>query len=51
MSRNANGEGSIFKRMVDGKQRGYRGALSYQDENGATRRFECYGRTRACYSR
>ena len=47
MSRNANGEGSIFKRMVDGKQRGYRGALSYQDENGATRRFECYGRTRA----
>ena len=47
MSRNANGEGSIFKWMVDGKQRGYRGALSYRDENGGAKRFVCYGRTRA----
>ncbi len=47
MSRNANGEGSIYKYMVDGKQRGYKGALSYLDENGFTKRYYAYGRTRA----
>ena len=47
MSRNANGEGTICDWMVDGKKRGYRGALSYCDEHGAAKRFYCYGRTRA----
>lgn len=47
MSRNANGEGSIYKYMVDGKQRGYKGALSYLDEYGQSKRYTCYGRTRA----
>ena len=30
----------------DGKPDGYKGALSYKDENGKTRRYVAYGRTR-----
>ncbi|SKG74470.1 phage integrase family protein [Mycobacteroides abscessus subsp. bolletii] len=43
---NANGEGSIYKRMRDGKQAGYVGALSYSDESGKTKRHTVYGKTR-----
>lgn len=43
---NANGEGSIYKRMRDGRHVGYVGALSYETENGATQRVRVYGRTR-----
>ena len=32
---NANGEGSIYKRMRDGKQAGYIGAISFTDESGS----------------
>ena len=46
MSRNANGEGSIYPWKRDGKPAGYKGALSYKDENGDTKRYVCYGRTR-----
>lgn len=46
MSRNANGEGSIYAWKRDGKPAGYKGALSYKDENGDTKRYVCYGRTR-----
>ncbi|QZT54615.1 tyrosine-type recombinase/integrase [Mycolicibacterium austroafricanum] len=46
MSRNANGEGSIYPWKRDGKPAGYKGALSYKDEDGATKRYVCYGRTR-----
>lgn len=46
MSKNANGEGSIYKRTRDGKVIGYAGALSYPDENGGTKRHTVYGRTR-----
>lgn len=43
---NANGEGSIYKRMRDGKQTGYIGALSYTDEAGNAKRHTVYGKTR-----
>src|SRR5690349_17353147 len=43
---NANGEGSIYKRMRDGKQTGYIGALSYTDDAGNAKRHTVYGRTR-----
>ncbi|MEE2852239.1 MAG: site-specific integrase [Actinomycetota bacterium] len=46
MSRNANGEGSIYVWRRDGKPDGYKGAISYQDEDGATKRYVAYGRTR-----
>lgn len=46
MSKNANGEGSIYKRMRDGRQVGYAGALTYE-EDGKTKRVRVYGRTRA----
>jgi hypothetical protein len=46
MSKNANGEGSIYPWKRDGKPAGYKGALSYRDENGDTKRFVAYGRTR-----
>ncbi|KRE31571.1 integrase [Mycobacterium sp. Soil538] len=46
MSRNANGEGSIYGWKKNGKPAGYKGALSYKDDNGATKRFVAYGRTR-----
>jgi integrase len=47
MSKNSNGEGSIYKWIRDGKQSGYKGAISYTDDNGATKRYVAYGRTRA----
>jgi integrase len=46
MSRNANGEGSIYPWKKNGKPAGYKGALSYKDENGDTKRYVAYGRTR-----
>jgi len=47
MSKNANGEGSIYRWTRNGKPSGYRGALSYTDTDGRKRRFLAYGRTRA----
>lgn len=47
MAKNANGEGSIYKRSRGGKVIGYAGALSYPDESGRTKRHTVYGRTRA----
>jgi len=47
MARNANGEGSIYKRMRDGRPVGYVAALSYTDQSGDTKRVRVYGRTRA----
>jgi integrase len=44
---NANGEGSIYKRMRDGRHVGYVGALSFESDDGATQRVRVYGRTRA----
>jgi integrase len=44
--RNANGEGSIYQWKRDGKTDGYKGALSYKDENGDTKRYVACGRTR-----
>jgi len=38
MARNANGEGSIYKRMRDGRPVGYVAALSYTDQSGDTKR-------------
>jgi hypothetical protein len=35
---NANGEGSIYKRMRDGRHVGYIGAVSYRDESGKLKR-------------
>ncbi|WP_137147140.1 site-specific integrase [Mycolicibacterium sp. CR10] len=46
MTRNANGEGSIYAWKKNGKPAGYKGALSYKDEHGVTRRYVAYGRTR-----
>lgn len=46
MSKNANGEGSIYAWRKNGKASGYKGAISYQDENGVTKRYVAYGRTR-----
>lgn len=45
MARNANGEGSIYPWKKNGKPAGYKGALSYKDENDVTKRFVAYGRT------
>lgn len=47
MGRNANGEGSVYPWRRDGKSAGYKGALSYRDERGETKRYVAYGRTRA----
>jgi integrase len=47
MSRNANGEGSIWKRMRDGRHTGYIGAIPYTGDDGKTKRHVVYGRTRA----
>lgn len=44
---NANGEGSIYKRMRNGRQAGYIGAVSYTDDAGAPHRHMVYGKTRA----
>lgn len=46
MSKNANGEGSIYAWKKNGAPAGYKGAISYRDENGETKRFVAYGRTR-----
>ncbi|MDG5483340.1 tyrosine-type recombinase/integrase [Mycolicibacterium gadium] len=43
---NANGEGSIYKRMRNGKQTGYIGAISYTDDSGQAKRHMVYGLTR-----
>jgi integrase len=44
---NANGEGSIYKRMRDGKQAGYIGAVSFTDDaTGKPKRHMVYGKTR-----
>ena len=44
---NANGEGSIYKCMRDGKQTGYIGAVSYtDDDSGRPKRHMVYGKTR-----
>src|SRR5512146_775073 len=44
---NANGEGSIYKRMRGGRHVGYIGAISYTDDKGQTKRHVVYGKTRA----
>ncbi len=46
MAKNANGEGSIYKWLKDAKPAGYKGAISYKDEGGTTKRYVAYGRTR-----
>ncbi|OBG91255.1 integrase [Mycobacterium sp. E136] len=46
MAKNANGEGSIHKRMRDGKVLCYQGAISYAADDGSTKRHTVYGRTR-----
>src|SRR6478735_5513979 len=46
MAKNANGEGSIYKRMRDGKLVRYEGAITYTAEDGKTKRHTVYGRTR-----
>lgn len=46
MSKNANGEGSIYKRMRDGKLIRFEGAITYMGEDGKTKRHTVYGRTR-----
>jgi hypothetical protein len=47
MAKNANGEGSIWKRMRAGKHTGYVGAVTYDAQDGTTQRHVVYGRTRA----
>ena len=47
MAKNSNGEGSIYRRMRDGKLVRSEGAISYLDEDGKTKRHTVYGRTRA----
>ncbi|WP_099024713.1 tyrosine-type recombinase/integrase [Mycolicibacterium palauense] len=47
MGKNANGEGSIWKRIKDGKVVRYEGAITYSDDGGRTKRHTVYGRTRA----
>jgi integrase len=44
---NANGEGSLYKRMREGRHTGYIGAVSYTDDAGKLKRHMVYGRTRA----
>ncbi len=44
---NANGEGSIYKRMRGGRHTGYIGAISYTDDTGQHKRHVVYGKTRA----
>jgi hypothetical protein len=46
MSRNANGEGSICAWTKNGKPSGYKGAISYTADDGTTKRYVAYGRTR-----
>lgn len=43
----ANGEGSIMKRMLDGKQVGWRGSITIgRNENGGLKRKDFYGKTK-----
>lgn len=44
---NANGEGSIYKRMRNGRHTGYVGAVSHTDDAGQLKRHVVYGKTRA----
>lgn len=44
---NANGEGSIYKRMREGRHVGYIGAISYTDHTGQRKRCVVYGKTRS----
>lgn len=44
---NANGEGSIYKRVRNGKKTGYIGAVSYVDDATKAKRHVVYGKTRA----
>jgi integrase len=46
MAKNANGEGSIYRWNKNGKPAGYKGAISYQDDDGNTKRYVAYGSTR-----
>jgi hypothetical protein len=46
MSKNANGEGSIYKWMKDGKVIRDEGAVTYTGDDGKTKRHTVYGRTR-----
>ena len=46
MAKNAKGEGSIYKWLKDGKPAGYKGAISYTDEGGTTKRYVAYRPTR-----
>jgi integrase len=41
-----NGEGSVYKRMRNGRQAGYVGAISYRDKTGRPQRVRVYGPTR-----
>ena len=43
---NANGEGSVYKRIRKGRHTGYIGAVSYTDESGKPKRHMVYGKTR-----
>jgi hypothetical protein len=45
MAKNSNGEGSIYKWMKGGKPAGYKGAISYRDEDDNPKRYVAYGRT------
>jgi hypothetical protein len=44
--RNANGEGSIYQWKRNGKPDGYKGAISYKDNDGKTKRYVAYGPAR-----
>ena len=44
---NANGEGSVYKRMRNGRHVGYVGAVTYIDIAGDPKRLRVYGATRA----
>ena len=46
MSKNANGEGSIYKWVKNGKPAGYKGAISYTSDDDTSKRYVAYGRTR-----
>lgn len=46
MAKRSNGEGSIYKRMKDGKFIRYEGQIVYTDSDGNRKRHTVYGRTR-----
>jgi integrase len=46
MGRNSNGQGSIYKRMRDGRLLRYEGAISYLGDDGKPKRYTAYGHTR-----